>query len=817
MQTHRRKILRDLWTRKARTALVSASIFIGVLGVVALFSMGDIMVDRLEKTIQAEKLSMTHAYVIRASSDDPDNAADLAVVRNLSNVTAVQGFALYPIYWKKAGDTRFTDARMYSYTAPIDELTLEPPSLVKGRYPVAGKNEIAVERRFATENNVDIGDTLVIRILSGAGGRSEIKEETWTIVGTVFQPYQYPVAPGAPEMVRGEVMLFPAYEDAQYIGGFKGFNMFQVRYTSYQAALDGETDLKTALTTNTNYRSTSVLIEDPQDNTFLQQTRSLANVMAILAVVALIVSGFLVFNVINSIVVEQRRQIGVMKSLGAMPQDNFAIYSGLSFIYGVIGVIPGVLLGIPAGFQAAKTVGLQFNVFIEDFQISSTGIILGIVLGLFVPVLASLLPVAIGIRVTILQAMTDLGIQVNYGEGRLAKLIDRLPLPISIRQALRNVAQKKARLALTIITLSLASGAFMGVYAMLSQLTETIDTIYGTFGNQITFYPTPIQDREKIEALIRDNVHGVKMIEPGSVMAIEIEGYKPKQLAGAPPILYALGNNPNNREILNFNFRSGTGWENDPNREGVVINTGIADATGKDTGDIINIRVGNTNTQMEVIGVAIYPFDTVWFRWDTLAKYGGMLDLQGNARPNSYHVIMTADDPTVKQVDDKIDEINELLLKQGITATYNNWVQSAEYTGQVVNTAGGILNTAAALIAAVGAIGLLSTLSMSVFERQKEIGVMRSVGATSFTVAVQFLVEGLIVGLIAWLIGIPISYWLNGVLANAFNFGDAFVKSYPLSTLVIGFVGTMGIATIASLWPSIGAARKTVSDILRYQ
>lgn len=94
---------------------------------------------------------------------------------------------------------------------------------------------------------------------------------------------------------------------------------------------------------------------------------------------------------------------------------------------------------------------------------------------------------------------------------------------------------------------------------------------------------------------------------------------------------------------------------------------------------------------------------------------------------------------------------------------------------------------------------------------------MRSIGATSFTVAVQFLVEGWIIGLIAWLIGIPISYWLNGVLADAFNFGDAFVTAYPPATLVIGFVGTMSIATVASLWPSIGAARKTVSDILRYQ
>ena len=51
------------------------------------------------------------------------------------------------------------------------------------------------------------------------------------------------------------------------------------------------------------------------------------------------------------------------------------------------------------------------------------------------------------------------------------------------------------------------------------------------------------------------------------------------------------------------------------------------------------------------------------------------------------------------------------------------------------------------MMAAVGAIGLLSTLSMSVFERLREIGVMRSIGASSFTVAGQFLTEGMLVGI----------------------------------------------------------------------
>ena len=160
--------------------------------------------------------------------------------------------------------------------------------------------------------------------------------------------------------------------------------------------------------------------------------------------------------------------------------------------------------------------------------------------------------------------------------------------------------------------------------------------------------------------------------------------------------------------------------------------------------------------------------------------------------------------------------VSKSLLANGIAANYINQVKSAEESAQAVLSSGAIFNMTAFIMAAVGAIGLLSTLSMSVFERQKEIGVMRSIGAGSGTIAAQFLFEGILVGLIAWLIGVPLSYLFGLGLMKALPFG--FVKFvYPRAGLLIGLVGMLVIATIASLWPSISAARKTVSDILRYQ
>jgi putative ABC transport system permease protein len=163
-----------------------------------------------------------------------------------------------------------------------------------------------------------------------------------------------------------------------------------------------------------------------------------------------------------------------------------------------------------------------------------------------------------------------------------------------------------------------------------------------------------------------------------------------------------------------------------------------------------------------------------------------------------------------------IEEIKQVMLANGITANYTNWISFRDMISQFILVFNIILYFAAALIALVGAIGLLTSLSMSVFERQKEIGVMRSVGATSQSVALQFLVEGLTIGLVAWLIGIPLGYGISLALNAALPF-QGLGGGFPPQTIILGLVGMVIVVTIASLWPSLAAARRTISDILRYQ
>ena len=86
--------------------------------------------------------------------------------------------------------------------------------------------------------------------------------------------------------------------------------------------------------------------------------------------------------------------------------------------YGVIGMIAGVVIGSYLGVLMAQAIDEPFGTFVDGFSLSPSGILIGVVMGLVVPFLAAIVPVFLGTRVTILQAMTDVDDEVVQPSGR---------------------------------------------------------------------------------------------------------------------------------------------------------------------------------------------------------------------------------------------------------------------------------------------------------------------------------------------------------------------------------------------------------------
>ncbi len=115
-------------------------------------------------------------------------------------------------------------------------------------------------------------------------------------------------------------------------------------------------------------------------------------------------------------------------------------------------------------------------------------------------------------------------------------------------------------------------------------------------------------------------------------------------------------------------------------------------------------------------------------------------------------------------------------------------------------------------------VGLVNTITMSVLERTREIGMLRSIGARARDVRAIFATEGLVVALTGWLLGVPLGYvlaraitWLVG---NAVGLDIAFV--FPLGYVAIALAGTALLALVVMLAPLRRAVRFKPGDAIRY-
>jgi putative ABC transport system permease protein len=124
------------------------------------------------------------------------------------------------------------------------------------------------------------------------------------------------------------------------------------------------------------------------------------------------------------------------------------------------------------------------------------------------------------------------------------------------------------------------------------------------------------------------------------------------------------------------------------------------------------------------------------------------------------------------------------------------------------------------VLATVGGLGLMGTMSLNVIERTREIGVMRAFGASSAAAFRIVIVEGLLIGMMSWILAIGLSLPLSSLLSG--SIGTAFMDyPMPASYSISGIFGwaliVVVISIVASLLPALNAVRLTVTQVLAYE
>jgi putative ABC transport system permease protein len=124
------------------------------------------------------------------------------------------------------------------------------------------------------------------------------------------------------------------------------------------------------------------------------------------------------------------------------------------------------------------------------------------------------------------------------------------------------------------------------------------------------------------------------------------------------------------------------------------------------------------------------------------------------------------------------------------------------------------------ILALVGGLGLMGTMSLNVIERTREIGVMRAYGAKDHAIFRIVITEGLLIGLLSWLLAIGLSVPFSMILTRSVGMSFmnyAMPAVYSLAGVLIWAFLVIVISIFSSFFPALRAVRLTVTEVLAYE
>lgn len=178
--------------------------------------------------------------------------------------------------------------------------------------------------------------------------------------------------------------------------------------------------------------------------------------------------------------------------------------------------------------------------------------------------------------------------------------------------------------------------------------------------------------------------------------------------------------------------------------------------------------------------------------------------------PYSY-VILKAN--TLEDVKPLQEELTEMGYMTQSNLEFNESMQQQVRTIQLVF---GAIGAVALLVAA---IGIANTMIMSIYERTKEIGIMKVVGASIKNIRDIFLLESTLVGLIGGVLGVLlsllVSYVLNKYLFAGDDMGGGFSSYIPVWLMLVSAIFSAVIGLLSGLLPAIRATKISAIDAIR--
>ncbi len=582
---------------------------------------------------------------------------------------------------------------------------------------------------------------------------------------------------------------------------------------------------------------------------------------------ALFMGGFIIFNTFRTVVSERRRDIGMLRALGASRRTIVGMILAEGLLQGVLGSAAGLILGYLFGAVIIALAKAPLNLFIHITMgapvVSPMLIATAVLLGVGITILSGLIPAVNASRVTPMDALRPSVAEVEYkrrtgitfiaglaliglailalisknmglvGLGGIVFLIGlilvapaflrpiayvfgKLTALLYARQgtgelAQGNLTRQPSRVVITASATMIGLAIIVALGGMTTSLSGMMDTlVHKSLGSDYMFMPPSISVWSSNVGAGPDlvsqlqTVEGVGDISTLRFAAAAINGSQPVSLLGINPETYP--------RVSGLEFQEGDSSAYTALAEGrnMIVNGAFVMMTNAKVGDSIEFITPKGPQSYKIVAMATDLLDakvtTAFISQANLAADFDKTDdifIQMNLLPG---VELESVDAQIKAIAADYPQFTVIAGKSYIDQMLT--LVKVMFSGMYFMLA---------FLALPSLIAMLNTLAISVIERTREIGMLRAVGATRKQVGRMITAEAILLASVGTAFGILAGLYLGYVIIAAMSELFPITYSFPIGGILAGIAIGLLFGALAAIIPARQASRMNVVEALRYE
>ncbi len=499
---------------------------------------------------------------------------------------------------------------------------------------------------------------------------------------------------------------------------------------------------------------------------------------------AIVIGGVGMMNAQLMAIMERTREIGVLRAVGWSSRRVLWMILmeaiSVSLLGGLIGLTAGYLL-IDTLSRSTVILGLDTGYIGKDLMLQAmlVVLILGLVGGVYPAWRASRLQPVEALR---------------YEGGSSGAKMRRLPIG---GMALQSLWQRSTRTLLTLGAIGLTVGAIIAMDGAINSAAGTMTDMFRAGQADIAIRQADISDTS-LSAI--DEQIGTKIAAMPEVQSISPMNFTAIMLPEGGGFFIIFGYAPRSLAIQQLDIVEGRAIIS--NHE-IMIGRAIAETLKKKVGDTIEL----SGVRFKIVG--IYESTVSWQELGGVVTLRDSQTLMGRPRKVTMYMVKL-NNP--EQAPEMVERINHM-FPEVYAALTGDFVQQMPDMQNSDAMLGGI----SFIAILVGGIGVLNTMLMSVFERTREIGVLRALGWRRRRILGLIMRESLTLGLLGGLAGIGAAFVLMKLLTLVPWVGEVLKVNWELDMFLRAILVALTLGVIGGLYPAFRATRLQPVEALRYE